>query len=138
MARRRARNRTGIPRIEGVPVHDAWIGFVCVKCGKLNHVHVGPALMTPEDAYPTAHWKCTGCSFMHSRETDLPFKHWPARTRDAKRIIAQRFWQGFFRTATENPAAYWKRCSACNRIQPFAAFSRHEKWGPLERQMECR
>jgi 5-methylcytosine-specific restriction endonuclease McrA len=138
MPRRRTRNRTGIPRVEGRPVHDAWVGFNCVRCGHVNRVHIGPTLLTPEDAYETARWRCGECSFIHSRGSNLPFPHWPKRARTAESISAQRFWQGFFRSLTENPAAYWKRCGACGRVQPFSAFSRHEGWGPLERQMECR
>jgi hypothetical protein len=49
-----------------------------------------------------------------------------------------RFWEGFFRIATENSEAYWKQCNVCGRILPFSAFSKHSGWGILERQMECR
>ncbi len=50
----------------------------------------------------------------------------------------QRFWLGFFRIATEYPSSFSKQCNTCGRILPFAAFSKHKDWGPLERQMECR
>jgi hypothetical protein len=53
-------------------------------------------------------------------------------------LATQRFWQAFFRSATQQRESYWKQCNAYGRILPFEAFSRHERWGPLERQMECR
>lgn len=138
MTRRRTKHRTGIPRIAGIPVHDAWVCFVCVKCGEANHLRIGRELLTPQQAFETAEWVCQECGFLHSRETDLPFRRWPKNTTTAKRIAAQRFWQAFFRTATEHPESYCKQCNACGRILPFLAFSRHRGWGPLERQMECR
>lgn len=138
MTRRPAKHRTGIPRIAGIPFHDAWVCFVCVKCGEANHLRIGRELLTPRQAFETAEWVCQECGFIHSRETDLPFRGWPKGTTTAKRIAAQRFWQAFFRTATEHPESYCKQCNACGRILPFPAFSRHQGWGPLQRQMECR
>jgi len=138
MGRRQSKNRTGIPRIEGVPYHDAWASFVCLKCGTVNLVQVGVSLTTPEDAYDTAKWVCRKCTLEHSNETDLPFPSWPKAGIKASHLVARRFWHAFFRSATEQPESYWKQCNACGRVLPFHEFSRHEGWGPLERQMECR
>ena len=138
MTRRQAKNRTGIPRIEGIPYHDAWVAFVCIKCGTFSVFRFGRRIWTPEDAYEAAEWKCAKCGFVHSRESNLPFMSWPARLRTASRLATQRFWRAFFRSATEQKESYWKQCNTCGRILPFQAFSRHERWGPLERQMECR
>jgi len=138
MARRQTKNTTGIPRIEGIPYHDAWVSFACISCGVRNFVRVGQELLTPTDAFETAEWVCEGCGFMHSRETDLPFDAWPHDLRDSTRVAAERFWRAFFRSATEHDSSYWKQCNACGRILPFSDFSRHQGWGPLERQMECR
>ena len=40
MARRKAVNRTGLQRIEGVRAHAAWVGFVCLECSTANVVKV--------------------------------------------------------------------------------------------------
>jgi len=138
MARRQTKNRTGIPRIEGIPYHDAWVSFACISCGTRNFVRVGQDLITPQDAFDTAEWVCEACGFVHSRETNLPFAAWPDDLCDASRVAAERFWRAFFRSATEQGRSYWKQCNACGRILPFSDFSRHQNWGPLECQMECR
>lgn len=138
MARRKAKNKTGLSRIEGIPYHDAWVGFVCLNCNKLNNIHVGDTLLTPKEAYETAVWKCDKCKYVHSRESDLPFENWSEKFKDSESLQAQRFWLGFFRIATEHHESYWKQCNACGRTLPFSAFSKHKGWGPLERQMECR
>ncbi|MBN1436184.1 MAG: hypothetical protein JW936_03845 [Sedimentisphaerales bacterium] len=138
MARRQTKNRTGIPRIEGIPVHDAWVTFACVKCNTRNFIHIGRELIATDDAFETGEWVCEACGFIHSRETDLPFDSWPRDICDSKRVAAGRFWRAFFRSATEGPESYWKQCNTCGRILPFNDFSRHQGWGPLERQMECR
>lgn len=137
MARRKTRNRTGIPRI-GVRPHDAWISFVCVRCHRPCVLRIGETLLTASDAYESAAWKCDHCRFIHTKDAQLPFKHWPTQATAAGGISARRFWHGFFRSITEHAASYWKQCNACGRVQPFANFSRHVGWGPLERQMECR
>ncbi len=95
-------------------------------------------LFNPQEVFDTAAWSCKSCGFLHSKDSDLPFKHWPSDFTDHMSIRAVRFWQGFFRITTEHPSSYWKQCNACGRIQPFAAFSKHSGWGPLARQMECR
>ena len=138
MTRRTTTNLTGISRLEGIPYHDAWVGFICVKCHHLNHVSVGKKLLNPAKAYEDSSWKCNKCKFKHSRNTALPFPNWPKAFRKAVSVKAQRFWEAFFRIATEHPESYWKQCNVCGRILPFSAFSRHANWGPLERQMECR
>ncbi len=138
MTRRKTKNRTGLSRIEGIQPHDAWVGFICLNCGTLNNVNIGNTLIEPKLAYDNYKWNCSKCEYVHSKDSDLPFVHWEEDFRLAKSIKAQRFWEAFFRIATENPEAYWKQCNACGRILPFAAFSRHSGWGPLERQMECR
>jgi len=138
MARRKTRNRTGLPRIPGVAFNDAWISFVCLSCSSHNLLQVGGELLNPNETYETAEWACHECGFVHSKDTSLPFKAWPQQLRDKKRIPSQRFWQAFFRTATEHSDSYWKQCNTCGRVLPFAAFSRHQGWGPLARQMECR
>ncbi len=94
--------------------------------------------MDPKSAYKTAEWKCDKCGYLHSKDSDLPFEHWSEDFTVAESIKAQRFWEAFFRIATEQPESYWKQCNTCGRILPFNAFSKHSGWGPLERQMECR
>lgn len=137
--RRKTRNRTGLSRLPGTDVHDAWIGFSCVKCAKLVTAPVGKQLIPPEAAFEDYAWKCKSCGFVHSRKSDLPrWANWPKAATRAKSLAAQRFWLGFFRIHAELPESYWKRCNVCGRVQPFRAFSRHAAWGPLELQMECR
>jgi len=138
MPRRVTKNITGIPRIEKLPFHDAWVAFACVRCGMLNFVRIGTELLSPEEAYQTAGWKCKECNYIHSRKSALPFKNWPEEFVKANSVHAQRFWQAFFRILTEGPESYWKQCNTCGRTLQFSAFSRHAGWGPLERQMECR
>lgn len=138
MARRKTVNRTGLPRIEGIPYHDAWVGFICLSCKELTNINIGQELLSPKTGYETAEWKCTKCDFLHCRESDLPFENWEEESKLAESTTAQRFWEAFFRIATEHPESYWKQCNTCGRILPFAAFSKHSGWGPLERQMECR
>ncbi len=138
MARRTTANQTGIERIEGISAHEAWVGFVCIKCSEQNHIKVGLQLITPGTALDNAKWKCTKCNFVHSSKSKLPFKNWPLAATLKGSLPTERFWMGFFRIATEYPSSYWKQCNACGRILPFAAFSKHSNWGPLELQMECR
>lgn len=138
MARRKSKNKTGLSRIEGIPYHDAWVGFICLICNELNNVHIGDQLLEPKEAFETAVWKCEKCSYVHSKDSDLPFENWSEEFKSSDSIQAERFWLGFFRIATEHRESYWKQCNACGRILPFHAFSKHSGWGPLERQMECR
>ncbi len=138
MPRRKTKNITGLARIEGIPYHDAWVGFICLSCGSLNNIRIGLQLLDPKTTCETAEWKCSKCDYLHSKNSDLPFENWSEDFTVAESIKAQRFWEAFFRISTENPESYWKRCNVCSRILPFAAFSKHSKWGPLERQMECR
>jgi len=140
MPRRKTKHKTGLPRIKGIgiKVHDAWIGYVCIDCDKLNLFSIGSILLNPEETYLNAEWKCKKCGYLHSKISALPFKEWPSEYTDPDSIKCQRFWQAFFRIATENKEAYWKQCNACGRILPANAFSRHQGWGLLEKQMECR
>lgn len=138
MARRKTKNQTGLPRIEGIPYHDAWAGFVCLNCKTQGYEKIGLKLLTPKEAVEDAEWLCKNCGFVHSHESDLPFEHWPENHRLAESSVATRFWEGFFRSATENPSSHYKQCNTCGRILPFKDFSKHSLWGPLERQMECR
>ena len=138
MARRKTKNRTGLDRIEGIPVHHAFISYVCLRCSTLNHIDVGLGLLDPQKTIDTASWKCSKCGYVHRSKATLPFKNWPVTFRKGTSIRAGRFWTGFFRISTEHPESYWKQCNTCGRILPFAAFSKHTGWGPLERQMECR
>ena len=138
MARRKAKHQTGVRRVEGVPVHEAWVGFNCVQCFTLNNIRIGNTLLHPRSAYETATWQCGKCKYVHSRNSDLPFASWPKASTKHTSLAVQRFWIGFFQIATEHPSSYWKQCNVCERVLPFAAFSRHIGWGPLERQMECR
>jgi len=138
VVRRQTKNRTGIPRIPNVPVHEAWVAFVCVKCRAFNLLQVGMNLPNPQDLYEDSAWACNHCGFVHSQETDLPFKKWPVAMTSARRVAARRFWLAFFRSAAERPSSFWKQCGTCGRVLPFEAFSRHARWSPLERQLECR
>ena len=138
MPRRTTTNETGIRRIEGIPFHDAWITYTCIKCKTINYVHIGSKLLSPDEAVDSCVWKCEKCAFIHSKESDLPFENWDDDYKDSEALTVLRFWEGFFRIAVENLASYWKQCNVCGRILPFSAFSKHTAWGPLERQMECR
>lgn len=138
MARRKTKNITGLPRIEGIPYHDAWVSFICLSCNRLNNINVRDKLLDSHKTYENAEWECSNCGFIHNKNIDLPFKNWPEEFIHATSIKAQRFWQAFFRIATEHPESYWKQCNVCGRILPFAAFDKHTGWGPLQRQMECR
>ena len=138
MVRRKSVNITGISRVEGIPYHDAWAGYKCVQCREMNYVNVGQELLSPATAIDECVWKCEYCGFVHSKESDLPFGNWEEEYKSADSTTALRFWEGFFRMATEHPESYWKQCNVCTRILPNSAFSRHVGWGPLEKQMECR
>jgi hypothetical protein len=138
MARRKTVNETGISRVKGIPFHDAWIGYQCVDCKGTNNELVGQTLISPNEAFDTCVWECKHCGFIHSKESDLHFPNWQDEYNASESMTAKRFWQGFFRVATEHPESYWKQCNVCSRILPFQNFSKHAKWGPLERQMECR
>lgn len=140
MARRKTKHKTGLPRKRGIgkKVHDAWIGYICIKCDALNLFPIRNFLPNPSDIYDKARWKCSKCDYLHSKDSPLPFVEWPPEYTDPASIKCQRFWQAFFRIATENKEAYWKQCNACGRVLPSNTFSRHQGWGPLEKQMECR
>ncbi len=138
MARRKSVNKTGISRVEGIPYHDAWVAYKCVNCKEMNYENIGQQLITPKDATENAVWKCGNCDFIHSKESELPFDNWEDEFLSADSTTVLRFWEGFFRIATEHPGSYWKQCNVCTRILPNQAFSKHKGWGPLEKQMECR
>jgi len=138
MARRKTKNVTGLARINGIVPHDAWVAYVCLSCNKLNNIRAGDKLLDPRITFNEAKWKCTKCGFIHNRNSTLPFKNWPKEFKSSTSIKAQRFWEAFFRIATEHPESYWKQCNTCGRVLPFSAFSKHIGWGPLQRQMECR
>lgn len=138
MTRRQSKNKTGITRVTGKNVHDAWISFECVRCNHTNMLLNGASLAAPEETYENATWQCKKCKFIHNKKSALPFPNWPKMFSKSGATAAKRFWLGFFRIATENPESYRKWCNSCNRILPYNAFSKHAGWGPLERQMECR
>lgn len=140
MPRRKTKHRTGLPRIKGIgkKVHEAWVGYICLSCNSLNLFSVGDDLLDPKEVYAGAEWVCSRCNYKHSKDSPLPFNEWPSEYTDPTSIKCQRFWQAFFKIATENKAAYWKKCNACGRVLPSNAFSKHTGWGPLEKQMECR
>ena len=138
MARRKSKNETGIKRLTDIPYHDAWVAYKCVSCKRMNYVKVGQKLLDPKYALENCVWTCEHCGFVHAKESDLPFQNWEDEHVNADSTPALRFWEGFFRVATETPEAYWKQCNVCGRILPFSAFSKHVGWGVLERQMECR
>lgn len=138
MARRQTVNQTGISRLSNIPFHDAWVAYKCVSCQEMNYIQVGQTLLSPNEAVENCVWTCDHCGFVHAKESDLPFQNWEEEFLSADSTAVLRFWEGFFRIATENPEAYWKQCNVCGRILPFSAFSKHIGWGPLERQMECR
>ena len=148
MARRATNNKTNIPRIAGVPVHEALAFYMCVRCSAPNWVNVGTAILNPADAYESQSWKCSVCDFVHSKTSPLPlddsrgnpspFASWDPALTGKDSLGAQRFWKGFFNIATEHKDSYWKVCNTCGRKLPSRAFSGHAGWGPLEKQMECR
>lgn len=138
MARRQKVNQTGISRLSNIPFHDAWIAYKCVSCQKMNYIQIGQTLLSPAEAVENCVWTCEHCSFVHAKESDLPFQNWEEEFLSSDSMTVLRFWEGFFRIATESPESYWKQCNVCGRILPFSAFSKHSGWGVLERQMECR
>lgn len=148
MPRRATKNRTNIRRLTGIPYHDAWVSFACLKCSNRNYINIGKTLLHPDEAYQEASWKCENCGFIHSKNSDLPekdhrgknlpFKSWGKKVSLSNSVATQRFWKSFFTTATESRESYWKQCNTCGRILPSSSFSGHKKWGPLEKQMECR
>ena len=138
MPRRKSVNKTGISRVEGIPYHDAWAAYKCVNCQEMNYILIGQTLITPKQAVENEVWKCNHCGFVHSKESDLPFDNWESEYLSSDATTVLRFWEGFFRIATEHPSSYWKQCNVCTRILPNQAFSKHKGWGPLEKQMECR
>lgn len=138
MPRRKTKHRTGLARIKGIRPHNVWIGHACLNCKKLNIFSIGMMLLDPKEAYATQQWPCQNCGYLHSKDSPLPFKEWPSEYTNPSSIKCQRFWEGFFRIATENKEAYWKQCNTCGRVLPSNAFSKHRGWGPLEKQMECR
>lgn len=136
--RRKTKNKTGISRIDGIPYHEAWCSYTCLKCKSRNYERIGHETISPRSAFENCKWTCLRCGYEHSKSSNLPFEDWPIEAVDALDIPAERFWMAFFRSATENLVAYWKQCNTCGRILPNADFSRHAQWGPLEKQMECR
>lgn len=138
MTRRQTVNKTGITRVEGIPYHDAWVAYKCVSCKEMNYIRIGQNLLSPNEALENAVWKCVHCGFVHSKESDLPFDNWEEEYNNSDSTTALRFWEGFFRIATEHSESYWKQCNVCSRILPNQAFSKHSGWGPLQKQMECR
>lgn len=141
MARRKAINRTGINRRSDVSANAVWICYSCVKCKAFNFVHLGNKLLAPLYAYDNCQWVCGRCGFVHSKNTDLPQEwntYWEESLLSHTSEACQRFWKGFFAIATENPQAYWKQCNVCGRILPWSAFSKHVRFGLLEKQNECR
>lgn len=138
MPRRPTKNITGISRLKNIPCHDVWVNFVCVKCKRFNAIRIGRKLLSPDEAYETAKWKCKYCNYIHSKKSKLPFSNLPKKLIKTNSLPAQRFWQAFFRISTEHRKSYWKQCNVCGRVLAFQAFDRHVGWGPLERQMECR
>lgn len=140
MARRKIKNLTGLPRIKDKVkrANDVWLSFVCVKCSFVNIINAGKIVLDPIEAYENERWKCAKCKYAHNKDSNLPFKHWPKKYTDSLSITCQRFWQGFFRIATEKKEIYWKWCNTCGRVLSFNAFDRHKGWGDLEKQMECR
>jgi hypothetical protein len=140
MARRKSINTTGITQISSINKNDIWICYTCVNCGKANFVNIGQELITPQQALDECEWKCEYCEFTHSQYSDLP-AHWDNWERDyikAESPTAYAFWRYFFTISTEKPESYWKQCGTCGRVLPFTAFSKHAKWGALEKQLECR
>ena len=138
MARRTTKNTTGIPRIEGLTSHDAWISYSCVQCQERNFENIGQQLFKQDEAYEKCRWMCSCCHTVHANDQELPFDSWPEAATEAEGTPAQRFWKAFFRSCTEKPEVYWKQCNACGRVLPNQDFSRHVNWGPLEKQLECR
>ncbi len=106
MVRRKTINVTGIERLEGIPYHDAWAAYTCVNCRKINYVRIGQKLLMPKKAVENCVWECEHCHFSHSKESELPFENWEDEYNASGSVTAIRFWEGFFRTATEHPESY--------------------------------
>ena len=51
MTRRKTKNITGISRLSGIPYHEAWVAFICIKCKELNLLRIGSNLLKPTKAY---------------------------------------------------------------------------------------
>ena len=141
MPRRQTVNRTGINRLSTVDSSNVFVTYTCVNCGKQNIVSVGDALLDPNEAYETGEWECPHCGYMHSKENDLPEsweRNWNPDFLLSESDQCQAFWKAFFRASTLEPFSYWKQCKSCGRIMPYTSFARHEGWGVLEKQMECK
>ena len=139
--RRKPVNKTGIDRIPlTYNASDAWVAYICVNCKKINYVHIGEHLISPKETYENAHWTCSHCGFVHSKDSDLPSKwsNWNEDLLINEQMTVQRFWKAFFTSCTGKPEFFWKQCNVCGRILPNSYFSRHAGWGPLEKQMECK
>lgn len=138
MARRSAVNTTNIPRIANIDRDALYISYGCVRCGERNFENIGKSKISPNVAYNTMSWKCNKCGFVHSKDSDLPFSNWPEEAIQKEFTSAQRFWENFFRLATDKAEYYWKQCNVCGRILPNYEFAKHTGWGELEKQMECK
>jgi len=141
MTRRGTINKTGIDRLSGTDTNRLWVSFTCVNCRRQNLVSIGHDMLTPNEAYDHCEWMCEDCGYVHSRHSDLPLewsKTWNEDYLYAESPQCQSFWRSFFTIATGTPEAYWKQCNVCGRILPGSAFARHQGWGALEKQMECK
>lgn len=122
-----------------VPYENAQIHYVCLSCKKDNYIDSGKKLLTIENAYENASWKCSSCGFIHSSKNNLPFKHWNLDMVKSDSLPAQRFWNAFFKNSLESAESFYKICGACGRTLPFSDFAKKSSSkGPLERQFECR
>ena len=74
---------------------SVWVGFVCLKCRALTTIDIGAKLIDPQWAFETANWPCQKCGYVHSKDSDLPFKDWPPEFTNHKSLKAERFWLGF-------------------------------------------
>lgn len=138
MVRRTITNTTNIPRVSGIDKDALYVSYNCIKCGERNYENIGKQTITPDYAYNNCIWICKKCGFSHSKNNDLPFSNWPDEAIQKEFISAQRFWENFFRLATDKLEYYWKQCNVCERILPNYEFAKHKGWGALEKQMECK
>ena len=145
MARRKIVNSSDIKTRPGVQQNDLWIMFVCLNCGEVNVIDIGEKLLTPEQAYKSQKWECRKCHYIHSKDSDLPEnwqKFWDSQLLSGMSLTAQRFWQAFFRNATDDPEHYWKQCKICGRVLPATDFAKHSgptsQWSELHKQRECK
>lgn len=133
MARRKTVNRNGISRIqiEG-SFKDAYVSYVCVRCGKPNFVNIGQTLISSED-FDDCIWVCEHCGFIHAVDSPLPstWVNWQPEYIEEDTPTANAFWTAFFRQATLHPEYYWKKMQCLRQNITLGRFCETHRLGSI-------